>query len=74
MTKTYSVPPPAPTNEGKTVAAFVLSALVVLGCIVIALSMALANTLVLWLGIGTIVIGLIAGYALRAAGYGQKSK
>ncbi|CAM3954913.1 hypothetical protein M3A96_02390 [Helcobacillus massiliensis] len=71
MSKTYMVPPSPPANEGKTLAAWVLSVLVVVGAIVAAFGLATASQLVMIIGAAVIVVGLIAGFGLAKAGKGQ---
>lgn len=71
MTKTYTVPPPPPHNEGKTVAAYTLNFGVVLGSVFIGLGMILPMMLLVWIGVGVIAVSIIAGIALSLAGHGQ---
>ncbi|GAA1307318.1 hypothetical protein GCM10009591_12990 [Brachybacterium tyrofermentans] len=71
MTKTYTVPPPPPHNEGKTVAAYTLNFGVVLGALFIGLGMVLPMVLLVWIGTGVIAVSIIAGIVLSLAGFGQ---
>lgn len=71
MTKTYTVPPPPPHNEGKTVAAYTLNFGVVIGATLICLGMVLPMTILMWAGAGVIAVSIIAGIALALAGFGQ---
>lgn len=71
MPKTYTVPPAPPHNEGQTVAAWTLVAFVVAGCIGVGLGMALANSMVIIIGVALIALGLVAGFILSKAGFGQ---
>lgn len=50
MPKTYLVPPAPPQNEGKTVAAWVFSAFVLLGSVLIALAMVTSQNILLIVG------------------------
>lgn len=72
MNKTYTVPPPPPHNEGKTVAAWTLSFGVVLGSIVVAFGMVLGQTVVIGVGAAVILLGIILGIVLSVAGLGKK--
>lgn len=73
MPKTYAVPPPPPHNEGKTVAAWTLNLGVVLGAILVAVGMVLAQNILMIAGAGVIVLAIVAGVALSMTGMGQKS-
>ncbi|ANP27718.1 hypothetical protein M3D48_03150 [Dermabacter vaginalis] len=74
MPKTYLVPPAPPQNEGKTVAAWTFSALVLLGAILFALGMVTGQSVLLLVGIGAVVLAIVVGFILRTAGFGQKVK
>ncbi|RUP87255.1 HGxxPAAW family protein [Dermabacter sp. HSID17554] len=74
MPKTYLVPPAPPQNEGKTVAAWTFSALVLLGAILFALGMVTGQSVLLLVGIGAVVLAIVVGSILRTAGFGQKVK
>lgn len=72
MTKTYTVPPAPPHNEGKTPAAWTLTLSVVLGSVVVAVGMILAQMLVIAVGAGLMVLGVAAGVVMSLAGLGKK--
>lgn len=74
MSKTYTVPPPPPHNEGNTVAAWTMTVGVILGAIVLAFGLVLGNSVLVIAGAAVIGLTLVASFALRAAGYGQKRK
>ncbi len=74
MPKTYLVPPAPPQNEGKTVAAWTFSALVLLGAILFALGMVTGQSILLLVGVGSVVLAIVVGFILRTAGFGQKAK
>ncbi len=61
----------APVNEGRTVAAWTLVGIVILGAVLIALAVALSQGWLVWVGVVIIVGGLVVGGVLRALGYGQ---
>lgn len=61
----------APPNEGRTVAAWALVGIVVLGAVLVGLAVALAQTWLAWVGAVVVVVGLVVGGVLRALGYGQ---
>jgi len=66
------LPDAAPhANEGKTLAGWTLMYVVGLGATLVALGMVLSVPVLLWAGVGVIVIGLIASAVLRALGHGQ---
>ena len=74
MPKTYLVPPAPPQNEGKTVAAWVFSAFVLLGSVLIALAMITSQNILLIVGLASVLLALVVGFVLRAAGFGQIGK
>ncbi len=74
MPKTYLVPPAPPQNEGKTVAAWTFSVLVLLGAILFALGMVTGQSILLLVGVGSMVLAIVVGFILRTAGFGQKAK
>lgn len=70
--KQIVIHPVAPhTNHGNTVAAWTLCGLVTIGFIIGAIGFDIANTLICIVGIAIIVVGVIAGIALKGAGFGQ---
>lgn len=74
MSKTYAVPPAAPQNHGKTVAAWVMFAGVVIGAVVVALGLVMAHPVVMGIGAALIVVTIIVSAVLRGAGLGQKHR
>lgn len=74
MSKSYRVPPMPPHNEGNTVAAWTLTALVVLGIAIATVGLAIASTVVMIIGGAVTVLGIVAGIGLALAGFGQKRK
>ncbi|MEV7971938.1 HGxxPAAW family protein [Cellulomonas sp. NPDC089187] len=69
------LPPVAPpTNHGRTVAAWTVTWVVVLGFLVAGLAMMFSQVWLFWVGMGAAVVGVIAGVLLRAAGFGQGGK
>ncbi len=71
MTKTYAVPPQPFHNEGKTIAAWILTMGSVLGTVPVALGMILPMPVLIWVGIGMIAVAILAGVGLALAGFGQ---
>lgn len=74
MSKTFSVPPAPPHNEGKTIAAWLLTFASVIGFTVVCLGLVFASTPILIAGAAVIALGAVGSIALRAAGMGQKPK
>ncbi|MGY5764443.1 HGxxPAAW family protein [Brachybacterium sp. DNPG3] len=72
MNKTYTVPPPPPHNEGKTVAAWTLTLTVVLGSVLVAFGMVLPMMALIGVGTAVIILGIVAGIVLSIAGFGKK--
>jgi len=73
-TKTESVhlpPSAAPTNHGKTLAAWVTCWTIVIGGTIAGLAVAFALVWGFWVGIGICLAGIVAGLVLKAMGYGQ---
>ena len=60
-----------PTNHGHTVAAWALVGLVILGGVVMALAVILAETWLFAVGAGVAVVGLVVGRVLKMLGFGQ---
>jgi len=60
-----------PTNHGRTTAAWVTVAVVVVGALVSSLAVVAALPWLFWAGLGVVGIGLVAGRALRMLGFGQ---
>lgn len=68
----YQLPSKAPySNEGKTVAGWVMFWGVCLGAVVTALGLILWNMGVLVAGIAILVVGIVASIVLSAVGMGQ---
>lgn len=72
MANTYRIPPAPPHNEGKTIAAWTLTSLVVVGVVIAAVGLIMSSTAVMIIGGAVLVLGLIAGLGLSLAGLGQK--
>jgi hypothetical protein len=73
-TRTESVhlpPSAAPTNHGRTLAAWTTTWVVVGGGIVAALAVVFAVVWLFWTGLGICLVGIVLGLVLRAAGHGQ---
>lgn len=72
-TEAVHLPPSAaPRNHGRTVAAWTTTVIVLVGAVVAALGVALAQPWLAWVGGGVIVAGLIIGKVLQVIGLGQK--
>lgn len=61
-------------NSGMTTAAWVTNVGIVIAVLVGAIGMAFPIWSVVWVGVGLVVISLIAGAVLRALGHGQPLK
>ena len=71
-TEAMHLPPTAaPTNHGKTLAAWVTSWVIVAGGTIAGLAVAFAVVWLFWVGIGICLAGLVAGWVLKSMGYGQ---
>jgi flagellar biosynthesis protein FliP len=71
-TEKLNLPPTAaPTNHGKTVAAWFTTYAVIVAFLVAGLGVAFALAWLFWVGIGLVVLSLIIARVLVAAGYGQ---
>ncbi len=71
-TEAVHLPPSAaPRNHGRTVAAWTTTAIVVLGGLIAAFGVALAQPWLAWVGGGVIVAGLVIGKVLQVMGLGQ---
>lgn len=68
------LPAVANGNHGMTTAAWVTNGGIVLGAIVAAVGLMIPQLALAWVGGAIIVVGLIAGAALRALGHGQPLK
>lgn len=65
------VPGVVPNNHGNTVAAWTLTGFMTVGMIIGAIGFSIANTFLLIVGIALMLIGAIAGFALKKSGHGQ---
>ena len=72
MPQTYVVPPSPPHNEGKTVAAWVMTVGVVIGSIIAAYGLIVMSTLFMAIGAAVIVATIILSTVLSMAGLGKK--
>lgn len=71
-TETMHLPPTsAPTNHGRTVAAWTTTWVVVLGGVVAGLGVALTFAWLFWTGLGVVAVGLVLGKVLQVLGHGQ---
>jgi hypothetical protein len=71
-TEKLNLPPTAaPTNHGKTVAAWFTTYAVIVAFLVAGLGVAFALAWLFWVGIGLVALSLIIARVLVAAGYGQ---
>lgn len=61
-------------NSGMTTAAWVTNVGIMIGALVAAIAFAFPHWPVVWVGVGIIVLSLIAGAVLRALGHGQPLK
>lgn len=66
-----NLPDEAPINHGKTTAAWVTNAGLVIAAIVAGIGIAFPVWPVVWVGAGIAVVAMAAGAALRALGHGQ---
>ena len=71
-TETMHLPPTAaPTNHGKTVAAWFTTYAVVITFTIAGLGVLFAMAWLFWLGLGLLAASLVVGKVLQASGYGQ---
>jgi type III secretory pathway component EscR len=71
-TEAMHLPPTAaPTNHGKTLAAWVTTYSVVIAFTIAGLAFAFAVVWLVWVGLALVVVGLVVGKVLQASGYGQ---
>lgn len=73
MSKTYAVPPAAPQNHGKTVAAWAMLVGVLAGSVLVALGLILSSILVVIVGAAVIVAAIVLSAVLRVMGHGQSA-
>lgn len=62
------------TNAGMTTAGWVTNVGIVVAVLIGAIGMSFPNWPVVWVGVGLVVVSLIAGAVLRALGHGQPLK
>lgn len=62
------------TNHGNTIASWAMLGIITLGFIVAAIGFDISSTPIFVVGVAIMLIGLVAGLVLRAAGYGQGGK
>jgi len=67
----YLPPARTPWNEGKTLAAWVTTWVVVLGGLGVAVGFVLPSTLLIVLGAVVVLLGLVAGRVLAILGHGK---
>ncbi|WP_426595522.1 HGxxPAAW family protein [Cellulomonas sp. McL0617] len=71
-TEKLNLPPSAaPTNHGKTVAAWFTTYAVVIAFTIAGLGVAFAFEWMFWVGLGLVALSLIVARVLVSAGYGQ---
>ncbi|WP_456844699.1 HGxxPAAW family protein [Cellulomonas sp. P5_C6] len=71
-TEAMHLPPTAaPTNHGKTLAAWFTTYSVVIAFTIAGLGVAFALVWLFWVGIALVVLGLVIGKVLQSSGYGQ---
>jgi hypothetical protein len=66
-----NLPDVAPSNHGRTVAAWVTNAGLALAALFAAIGVMIGLHVLTWIGIGLVVVSLATGAALRALGHGQ---
>lgn len=67
----YLPPASPPRNHGHTTAAWVTVGLVILGAVVAAWGVVVAEPWVFWAGLGVVLLGLVLGRVLKMLGFGQ---
>ena len=67
----YLPPSSPPGNHGHTTAAWTTVVLVLAGATVAAVAVLFALVWLFWLGLGVVVVGVVAGKVLQALGHGQ---
>lgn len=60
------------THHGHTLAAWVLSVIIMLAFLVGSIGVVLDNRVIFWTGVGMIPVGIIAGKVLANMGFGKK--
>ena len=66
-----NLPAMAPSNHGRTPAAWATNGLIVLAALIVAVGLIIPLFTVVWVGVGVFVAALAVGAALRALGHGQ---
>lgn len=75
MAKIENVLVPEPVvGEGNTVSAWTLVLVVTVGLIVATVGFSMLNFVIMNIGIAVMVVGLLLGGVLKAAGYGKDGK
>jgi hypothetical protein len=74
MPQTFVVPPEPPHNEGKTIAAWLMTVTSVVGAILFAFGLTLDVPVLLIAGPVVIVVGFLISFVLRQVGLGQKRR
>ena len=67
----YLPPAVPPTNHGHTVAAWVTMIGIMLGAVVAAIGLVVAQTWLFWAGFVVVAVALVVGLVLRNLGFGQ---
>lgn len=67
----YLPPAAPPRNHGHTLAAWVTVVLVLIGGVVMAVGVLVAQPWLFWTGLGVAVVGLVLGRVLKMLGFGQ---
>ncbi|AEG44220.1 HGxxPAAW family protein [Isoptericola variabilis] len=67
----YLPPAVPPTNHGHTVAAWTAMIGIMLGALVAAIGVVVAQAVIFWVGMGVVLLACLAGLVLRNMGYGQ---
>jgi hypothetical protein len=60
-----------PRNHGHTTAAWVLVVVVLIGAVVSAVAVMVAQPVLFWVGLGIVLVGVILGRVLKMLGFGQ---
>jgi hypothetical protein len=67
----YLPPAVPPANHGHTVAAWTAMIGVMIGALVAAIGVTVAQPVIFWIGLGVVALAVIAGLVLRNMGFGQ---
>lgn len=60
-----------PRNHGRTTAAWVTVTVVVLGALISSLGVMSGRPWAFWVGLGVVLVGVVAGRVLKMLGFGQ---